>query len=144
MSETQMTGQCLCGAVTVKATPKRPHVEACHCAMCRRWGGGAFLGVQCGEDVAFSGEEHIARYASSDWADRGFCTTCGSNIFYHFKPANSYSLTAGLFDDTDAITMSEQIFIDEKPDYYSFAEDTPKKTGPEIIAEAKEAGFSFD
>ncbi|QLC25730.1 GFA family protein [Parasphingopyxis algicola] len=144
MSEETLEGRCLCGAVTVTATPARPHIGACHCAMCRRWGGIAFAGVQCGENVAFTGEEHIARYASSAWAERGFCKRCGTNLFYRFTPANNYSLTAGLFDDTGALTLDEQIFIDEKPDWYDFAQDTPKKTGPEIIAEAKAAGFEFE
>lgn len=144
MAEKQLSGQCLCGAVGVTATPKRPHVEACHCAMCRRWGGGAFLGVQCGDDVSFTGEDHIARYASSDWAERGFCKQCGSNLFYRFTPANNYSLPAGLFDDDGDLSLGEQIFIDEKPGWYDFAQDTVKKTGAEVIAEAKAAGFEFD
>jgi len=144
MTEETLSGQCLCGAVTVKATPEHPHVEACHCSMCRRWGGGAGLGVQCGEDVSFTGEEHIVRYASSDWAERGFCKTCGTSLFYRFTPANTYSLMAGLFEDSSALILAEQIFIDEKPDFYDFAQDTPKKTGEQIIEEAKAAGFVFD
>ena len=140
----ERTGRCLCGAVTVTATPARPHIEACHCDMCRRWGGLAFVGLQCGENVRFSGEEHIARYASSDWAERGFCKKCGTNLFYRFVPADNYSLTAGLFDDTGGLTLGEQIFIDEKPSWYDFAQDTPRKTGAEVVAEAKAAGFDFD
>ncbi|AMO72059.1 GFA family protein [Sphingorhabdus sp. M41] len=139
-----LTGHCLCGAVTIKARPVRPHVEACHCAMCRRWGGSAFLGVQCGPDVEIEGEDHVTRYASSDWAERGFCSQCGSNLFYRFTPADNYSFPAGLFDDLGGATMSEQIFVDEKPDYYDFAQKTVMKTGAEIIAEAEAAGFSFD
>ena len=143
MSAKQLKGRCLCGAVGITATPVRPHVEACHCDMCRRWGGIAFLGVQCGSEVSFSGEEHITRYKSSDWAERGFCSKCGTNLFYHFVPAGNYGLAAGLFDDIGDNTLNEEIFIDEKPDYYDFAQDTVKKTGAEIIAEAKEAGFEF-
>ena len=144
MSQAEITGRCLCGAVGVTARPKRPHIEACHCDMCRRWGGSAFLGVQCGSDVSFSGQENIARFASSAWAERGFCRVCGSNIFYRFVPADNYSLLAGLFDELEGITMNEQIFIDEKPEYYGFAQETVVKTGPEVLAEAKEAGFDFD
>lgn len=140
----EISGRCLCGAVTVTGVPERPHVEACHCEMCRRWGGGPFLGIQCGSDVSFTGEEHIKRYASSDWAERGFCGKCGSNLFYCFTPASNYSFTAGLFDDPGAVTLGDQIFIDEKPAFYNFAEDTEKKTGADVIAEAEAAGFTFD
>lgn len=143
MADNQIKGHCLCGAVTVTATPASPHVEACHCDMCRRWGGIAFVGVQCGQNVSFTGEEHITRFASSDWAERGFCSKCGSNLFFQFLPTGSYGLLAGLFDDLGEVSMSEEIFIDEKPDYYDFAQDTVKKTGAETIAEAKAAGFEF-
>jgi hypothetical protein len=40
--------------------------------------------------------------------------------------------------------LPRRIFIDEKPGWYDLAQDSPTKTGPEIIAEAKAAGFSFD
>ncbi|MGC8713094.1 MAG: hypothetical protein ACP5RH_11940 [Leptodesmis sp.] len=38
-----MEGKCLCGAITV-TTPDKPHIDACHCGMCWRWGGGPALG----------------------------------------------------------------------------------------------------
>ena len=143
-SRSAIRGHCLCGAVSVTATPVRDHLEACHCDMCRRWGGGAYLAVQCATDFTFGGEEHIGRYRSSEWAERGFCTRCGTNLFYHFLPTGSHSFTAGLFDDPGMTRMGEQIFIDEKPPYYSFADDAPAKTGAQVIAEAKAAGFTFD
>lgn len=143
MTQHTLSGHCLCGAVTIEATPSRPHVEACHCDMCRRWGGVALVDVPVGNRVAFTGEEHIARYRSSDWAERGFCSRCGSNLFYHFIPTDNYGLCAGLFDDLGELTLAEEIFIDEKPEYYAFAGDRPRKTGPEVIAEAKTAGIEF-
>lgn len=140
----QLTGHCLCGAVTVMATPARPHLEACHCEMCRRWCGSAYIAVQSDDAPTFTGEEHITRYKSSDWAERGFCSQCGSNLFYRFLPTGSYSFLAGLFDDVGGRTLAEEIFVDEQPPYYSFTQKTVRKTGPEIIAEAEAAGFSFD
>ena len=139
-----LTGHCLCGAVAVTATPVHDHLEACHCAMCRRWCGIAYVAVQSDAHATFTGEEHIGRYRSSDWAERGFCTKCGSNLFYRFLPTGSYSFLAGLFDDVGERTLGAEIFVDEQPDYYHFAGDTTRKTGPEIIAEAEAAGFSFD
>jgi len=144
MTTKTLQGRCLCGTVTISAEPARPHIEACHCDMCRRWGGIAFTGIQCGSKVSFKGEEHITRYNSSAWAERGFCKQCSTNLFYLFKPANNYSVTAGLFDDINCMTMNEEIFIDEKPDFYSFAQETHQKTGAEIIEEAKAAGLSFE
>ena len=130
----RIEGHCLCGTVTVRATPVRRHVEACHCTMCRRWSGLAYLGVHCGSDVAFEGEEHIVRYRSSEWAERGFCGRCGSSLFFHYLPKGTYGLLAGLFPDDALLQLNEEIFIDEKPDYYAFAGDTEKMTGAEVIA----------
>ncbi|TWJ09016.1 GFA family protein [Altererythrobacter ishigakiensis] len=146
MSDTpeQITGHCLCGAVTVTATPAKPHLEACHCEMCRRWCGSAYLAVQSDTAPQFTGEEHITRFKSSNWAERGFCSKCGSNLFYCFTPTGSYSFLAGLFDDLGDRVLAEEIFVDEQPDYYAFVQETTRKTGPELIAEAKEAGFTFD
>ena len=50
------TGSCLCGAVSLSATSIDRHIAACHCSMCRKWGGGALLAVECGSDVSFRGE----------------------------------------------------------------------------------------
>ena len=144
MTDAPITGHCLCGAVSVTAIPARPHLEACHCEMCRRWCGSAYLAIQSDTAPQFTGEEHIARYKSSNWAERGFCTKCGSNLFYCFTPTGSYSFLAGLFDNLGGRVLEEEIFVDEQPDYYAFSQKTTRKTGPELIAEAKEAGFTFD
>lgn len=134
MDGDSIEGRCLCGAVTVRAVPARRHVEACHCAMCRRWGGGAFLGVQCGSEVEIAGEEHVVRYRSSEWAERGFCGTCGSNLFFRYIPLDNYGFVAGIFPDDALEPLSEEIFIDEKPAYYAFDADSEKLTGAEVMA----------
>lgn len=127
-------GHCLCGAVRVRMTPPVRHVEACHCTMCRRWGGGAYLSLRGVPDPEIEGAEQIVRYASSDWAERGFCGKCGSHLFYFYKPNQSYSFAAGLFDGLDGFTLDEEIFIDEKPGYYDFAGERERLTQAEVIA----------
>jgi hypothetical protein len=111
--------------------------------MCRRWGGGPFMGLS-GESFTITGDEHITRYQSSAWGERAFCAKCGSNLWYQYTPSAHYSFTVGLFDISDEVQLAEQIFVDEKPAYYDFAQKTPMKTGPEIIAEAEAAGHVFD
>ncbi len=128
-------GQCLCGAVTLTADAIKAHADACHCRMCRRWGGGPLLAVGCGSEVSFTGEEHIALYDSSEWAERGFCRRCGTHLFYRLKETRRYAIPAGLLDDEDQLTLREQIFIDEKPAFYDFANDTRNLTGEEVFAE---------
>lgn len=129
------TGRCLCGAVTVTAREMSQHVGACHCGMCRRWTGGPFLTADCGTAVSFTGEENISVYDSSDWAERGFCKQCGSHLFYRLKQNRQYFVPVGLFDESDGIVFDHQVFIDKKPDYYSFANETNNMTEAEVFAQ---------
>lgn len=133
-----MKGSCLCGAIEVSATD-HDEMEVCHCNMCRKWGGGPLLAVHCGSSVTFTGKQAPATYRSSDWAERGFCPTCGTHLFYHLLPADEYVVPAGLFEDGTGYRMKAQIFIDEKPDYYAFANNTPMMTGAQAFAQFEES-----
>jgi len=127
-----MTGACLCKAVTFVADGVSPKFSACHCGMCRRWNGGAPYFAVAATSVAFTGEEHIARYDSSDWAQRGFCKQCGTHLFYALKQPQRYLLSMGCFDD-DEFTISREIFIDRKPGSYSLVGDHDRWTETETF-----------
>ena len=128
-------GKCLCGAVTVQAKNAGSHADACHCNMCRKWGGGPLLAVDCKQDVEFSGEEHIGIYKSSDWAERGFCSQCGTHLFYRLSQNSQYIIPVGLLDIESKLQFETQIFIEQKPSYYDFANDTKKMTGEEVFVQ---------
>ena len=125
-----MKGQCLCGAIEVEA-PAQQEVGLCHCSMCRRWSGGPMFAVHCGSQVRFGGQAPSV-YRSSEWAERGFCPRCGTHLFYHLLPANDYILPAGLFQD-QGFRLTNQIFIDEKPAFYDFSNDTATLTGQQVF-----------
>ena len=127
------TGRCLCGAVTFTAEDVETHVHACHCAMCRNWTGGPMLAAQVGR-VRFSGESNIKTYASSEWAERGFCAECGSTLFYRLKQPEMYMMATGAFDDAEQFSLAGEIFVDEKPSSYDFAGEHPRMTGAEFMA----------
>ena len=127
-----MTGRCLCGAVTYKAEEVKTEFHACHCGMCRRWGGSPTFAAAAGS-VEFEGEEHIGRYDSSDWAQRCFCKNCGTNLFYHLKPADMTLLWIGTFDDQSPFKMVGEIYIDSKPDGYSFEGEHGRMTEAEFL-----------
>jgi hypothetical protein len=88
----------------------------------------------CTPETVFKGQDAIGVYSSSDWAERGFCKHCGSPLFYRLKHDGAYYLPVGLFDDTEDLTLVDEIFIDRKPSLYSFAEKTNKMTGAEFMA----------
>ena len=128
-----LTGGCLCGAVRFEAHRVETAFHACHCGMCRRWGGGPFLGVDAAS-IDFSDESRLRRFDSSEWASRGFCGDCGSNLFYYVKAEDRYSMCAGAFDDPSVFELVREIFIDHKPPGYAFAGDRPRMTEAEVLA----------
>lgn len=135
MSESRVgKGRCLCGKIRITAKEMSHHVGSCHCHMCRLWGGGPLMAVDCGSDVQFEGEAHIQVYNSSAWAERGFCSHCGSHLFYRLKKNNQHIIPAGLFDHDEDFRFDHQIFIDEKPPYYTFANETEEMTGADMFA----------
>ena len=129
------SGQCLCKKVTIHATQFAPHVDACHCEMCRKWSGSALLAVDCGSKVTFEGQQHISCFNSSEWAERGFCKHCGTHLFYKLKQNQQYIVPVGLLTIDTKLEFTTQIFIEEKPDYYDFANETKMMTGEEVFAE---------
>lgn len=138
-----VTGRCLCGAVSFTATGVHRHLDICHCDMCQRWGGVFYAGLEC-DAVEITGEDAVSVYRSSEWAERAFCSKCGSSLWYRFLPTGNRTFLAGLFDLPAGMGIKHQIFVDEKPDWYDLAQHTAMKTGADVIAEAKAAGFSFE
>lgn len=91
--------------------------------------------VNCGGDVEFDGGENVALYDSSEWAERGFCRNCGSHLFYRLKGQTEYQIPVGTFEDQGSYSFALQVFVDKKPEFYSFANKTKEMTENEVIAE---------
>lgn len=132
MAVAKMTGRCLCGAVTYEATDVETHIHACHCGMCRRWSGGPAMAASVG-GLQVSGEDSVGVFDSSPWAERAFCTKCGTNLYYRLKGPGIHVVWSGTFDDASAFEMSGEIYIDEKPAFYDLVGDHPRQTGEEFM-----------
>ena len=126
---------CLCGKVRIDSPETSTSIWACHCDMCRRWGGGPLLSVDCGTNVSIEGEDNLVAYSSSDWAERGFCKNCGSHLFYRVKENQQYFVPVGCFENDSDFVLSLQVFTDEKPEYYCFSNETRSMTGHEAFSE---------
>ena len=95
---------------------------------------GPMFALHCKGPVAFEGAEHIIRYKTSHWAERGFCGACGSSHYYHLPPAGEYMVSPCARDDRSGLKFTRQVFIDEKRDWYAFANETRNMTGAELFA----------
>ena len=126
------TTHCLCGAVTICAKNANPKFTVCHCDTCRAWGGAPFFAIKCGTDISIKGD--VKEYNSSAWASRGFCSQCGTHLFYKFKESGEYNMPVGLFPDLQGLEMVMQYFSDQRPDYYCFSNKSQEMTKAEILA----------
>ncbi len=128
-----LTGRCMCGAVKVTGYANKPDVAACHCDMCRRWSSGPYFEVSF-DEVKFEGEQNITKIRSSDWAERGFCKLCGSNLYYHIIDSDEYQISAGLLDQQSELQLTLQVFIDKAPRFCNLAAETETMTAAQVYA----------
>jgi len=125
---------CLCGSVKIIAEDINPKFTVCHCQSCRTWGGAPFFAVKCGKKVTIEGDENVKMYESSPWASRGFCSECGTHLFFKFKESGEYNMPVGLFPGLKDLEMDMQYFSDMRPSYYCFSNETEEMTTAEIMA----------
>lgn len=129
----RLKGRCLCGAVELSAEPAG-RMGACHCGMCRRFSGGVFLSGEVGKSLTIDkGADVLRIYLSSDWGERGFCGNCGASLFWRGREDGVSHVSIQVFDDPSVFAFEYEIFIDEKPSNYAFANDTHKMTGAEFV-----------
>jgi hypothetical protein len=113
-----MHGSCLCGNISYEISGPLRDVVACHCTQCRKASGHYVAATQClRADIAVSGEP--AWYRSSDSAERGFCPTCGSNLFWRRFGSEYISIHAGGLDGPTGLTMGSQLYCGDAGDYYA-------------------------
>ena len=130
----------MCGAVAFVARDVPDTFGACHCEMCRRWTGSAYLELDVPRSsITWQGAEHIQTFQSSEWAERAWCRTCGTHLYYHVTAGGPHSdrlsLSLGLLDDHTGLTFETEIFIDAKPGCYAYAGQRPNTmTRAEVLA----------
>jgi len=135
MSEYSIKGECLCGGVKFE-TRDPAHIDACHCGMCQKWSG-VFIGADYrkSDDVRITSDETLKWFESSDWAKRGFCSECGSSLFYRLQQTEDFwAVCAGALDLPNGLKLGKEIFIDEKRDYFALSGNHPRLTGEEFFA----------
>jgi hypothetical protein len=124
-SETEravVTGGCLCGSVRYQVRGPLRDVVICHCQFCQRMS--TYVGAYAACDVPdleLLSARTLRWYRSSPAARRGFCSKCGSTLFYEPTPATHISISAGSLNPPTGLKVKEHVFIAQRGDY-----DTPR------------------
>lgn len=137
MTGATLTGQCLCGEVRFSAKGERRRVSACYCRMCRvHNGGGAFHGVELSGALNIKPTPAIKWYASSDRARRGFCSHCGSTLFWQANEDPSvFDISLGALDDNSSFKIDTHIFADDRAPYQIIPSGARQMTRAQTMAE---------
>jgi hypothetical protein len=78
--------------------------------------------------------ESLKTYRSSSFAERGYCSICGTHIFHRPSVGPELAVSAGLFDDP-AQFIDREIFVDFQPPHYGFASRGDRRTSLSMALE---------
>jgi hypothetical protein len=135
MDETRVfAGGCLCGAVRFEITPPTKWCAHCHCSLCRRAHGAAFvtwLGVERPQFALVAGGSELRWYRSTPPARRGFCGRCGSTLFFESErwPDEVHVALAHLDGPIDRAPAAH-VFFDSRVSWVDLGDSLPRHGGP--------------
>ncbi|MCF1463376.1 GFA family protein [Agrobacterium vitis] len=120
-------GSCLCGAVRFQVNGDLPPPDACHCSKCRKHSGHYFASTDVPKDkIEIDGSETISWYQSSEKVRRGFCSVCGTSLFFDPPARDWIAVAMGAFDGPTQTQLKMHIFVADKGDYYDIADGLPQ------------------
>jgi hypothetical protein len=129
-----VTGSCLCGDVRYEVRGPLRDILFCHCENCRRAHGNFSAYSSCRRDDLVVTSDGPLRWYHTDKdvtpdVQRGFCSRCGSSLFWDPQGYEYVYLSAGTLDPPTGIKGAGHIWLSEAGDYYEIRDDLPKAQG---------------
>jgi hypothetical protein len=121
-----ITGGCMCGAVRYEVRGPLRDVICCHCEQCRRSSGHFVAATACRKsNFTLVRADSLAWYSFIPGLRRGFCSACGSSLFFEDIQGERMSIAAGTLDKPHGLKIAAHIYAAEKGDYYSISDAVP-------------------
>ncbi len=125
-----VSGGCYCGAVRYRAKDVPPEVTECHCSQCRKQAGHRYASTGAKtSDIEIEGADKIAWYRASPAAERGFCSVCGSTLFWKRSDEDYCGILAASIDEPNGLRLTKHIFVESKGGYYGIDDGLPRFEG---------------
>jgi hypothetical protein len=116
-------GSCLCGGVSFEVKGNLVGATSCHCGQCRKNSGHYWCSTPTADDTfTLTSSGALKWYASSENAKRGFCSDCGSFLFWKHSDEPEISISMAAFDTPTGLKLSKHIFVADKGDYYDITD----------------------
>ena len=129
--KSKSTGGCLCGAVKYELRGPTRGVVNCHCSKCRRFSGnfGAYTSIKRSQLVLID-EQTLKWYRSikDETPDvyRGFCSDCGSSLFWDPRGRDHIAVAAGSLDEPTGLKTIGHIWMSQRGDFYELTDELPR------------------
>lgn len=123
-----MRGSCLCGGVAYEIAGSFAFMGNCHCSMCRKSHGAAFVtwGILGPDQFRWtSGEALLQPYESSPGNQRWFCGTCGSTLV-STHAGEVGEVAVGTLEGDPGLRPREHIFVGSKAPWHEITDDLPQ------------------
>ena len=120
-------GSCECQGVMFELTGELRDVVFCHCSQCRKTSGHYWAATQVSKgNLNLIKATSLSWYDSSNKARRGFCSVCGSSMFYERKGIDKISVSAGSLEIPTSLDRMRHIYVASKGDYYDISDELPQ------------------
>ncbi len=130
-ADAKATGGCLCGGVRYEIQGPVRDVVNCHCSKCRR-----FLGNFGAYTMTKESKLKLLQDKSLKWyrslsdetpnVHRGFCSECGSSLFWHPRDTDLMAVTAGSLDQPTGLKTIGHVWVSQRGDYYQLDDGLPQ------------------
>ena len=124
-----LSGSCYCGSVRFSIEAPFGGSAHCHCSMCRRAHGAAFVSwlVTMTERFSLESDSSLRWFASSEQSERGFCNTCGTTLFFRSSvcPGETHVTLASL-EEGHGVTPELHCFTDHSVSWAPISDDLPR------------------
>ncbi len=126
--KSEYEGGCLCGAVRYRSAAAPLRGVICHCSMCRKHSGAPILAfVHFPRESFLWLKDEPTRYPSSEFAQRGFCSICGSTLSMHEEVlGDRVQVTVGSLDEPDRVRMDDHVWTKEQISWLKLDDQLPR------------------
>lgn len=122
-------GSCLCGALRYEIEPPLRSMLHCHCSMCRKHHGSAFVTFVTAPPSAFrwtAPPQTLRRFRSSGLLERGFCDRCGSPAPVPLETAGLVLAPAGALHGELGVQPRAHLFVASKAPWDEINDALPR------------------
>ena len=130
MADSLIAGSCLCGAVQFQFPLPTLWCAHCHCTLCQRAHGAGvvtWVGIEA-DSLQFTRKDTLSWYASSVDSKRGFCSTCGSTLFFRSErwPGQMHIVRANIHGEIDR-QPSGHAYYDAHVQWMTMGDNLPRE-----------------